>query len=86
MSTEPSLSRRTFYLASSLVALALIAYAPVIRGGFIWDDDDYVTNNPALRSVEGLKSIWLDPHASPQYYPLVFTTFWIEQHLWRRVA
>jgi hypothetical protein len=65
-----------------LVALALVAYLPALRGGFIWDDDDYVTDNPTLRTTAGLADIWLHPTASPQYYPMVFTTFWVEFHLW----
>src|SRR2546423_5915961 len=65
-----------------LIALTLLAYLPVLRGGFIWEDDDYVTNNANLRSLSGLRDVWLSPRASPQYYPLVHTSFWIEQHLW----
>ncbi len=65
-----------------LLALTLLAYAPAMRGGFIWDDDDYVTANANLRSVEGLANIWLAPSKTPQYYPLVHTTFWIEHQLW----
>src|SRR3954471_10095819 len=53
-----------------------------MSGGYIWDDDDYVTNNANLRSAEGLYNIWFVPRSSPQYYPLVHTTFWIEYHLW----
>ena len=30
----------------------------------------------------GLEAIWLQPQKSPQYYPVVFTTFWIEYRLW----
>src|SRR5262249_45486376 len=30
----------------------------------------------------GLGRIWFEPQASPQYYPLVFTSFWIENKLW----
>jgi tetratricopeptide (TPR) repeat protein len=62
--------------------LTLLAYLPVRHAGFIWDDDAYVTENPALHSWAGLKLIWLNPGAMPQNYPLVFTTFWIEYHLW----
>src|SRR5579859_5859662 len=62
--------------------LTLLAYLPVWHAGFIWDDDAYVTENPALHSWAGLKLIWLNPGAMPQNYPLVFTTFWIEYHLW----
>src|SRR5262249_52690756 len=55
---------------------------PALGGGFIWDDDFYVTANPTLRTAEGLGRIWLEPGSTPQYYPLVFTTFWVEYHLW----
>src|SRR5438552_17602990 len=75
-------SPRTLLPPLVILAITLIAYFPVLRGGFIWDDDDYVTNNPNLQSLEGLGRIWLHPRASPQYYPLVHTSFWIEQHLW----
>jgi tetratricopeptide (TPR) repeat protein len=65
-----------------LYVLTMLAYAPAIRGGFIWDDDDYVENNANLRSVGGLVDIWSKPRSSPQYYPMVFTTFWVEHQLW----
>lgn len=53
-----------------------------MRAGFVWDDDDYVTENATLRSGVGLARIWLELGAVPQYYPLVHTTFWIEYRLW----
>jgi tetratricopeptide (TPR) repeat protein len=65
-----------------LVLLTLIAYVPAMQGGFIWDDDDYVTENVTLRSVAGLGRIWGEPGAVPQYYPLTFTTFWFEYRAW----
>lgn len=63
------------------LAVALI-YFPVYRAGFIWDDDMYVVENPTLRDLTGLGRIWLEPGATPQYYPAVFTTLWIEHRLW----
>jgi tetratricopeptide (TPR) repeat protein len=66
-----------------IVLLTLVAYVPAMRGGFIWDDDDYVTQNQTLRSVGGLGKIWTKPGATFQYYPLVFTSFWAEYHLWK---
>ncbi len=75
-----SLSPR--WLGLLLAVTALVAYLPAIRGGFIWDDDDYVTNNLTLRSIGGLAKIWADLSATPQYYPLVHTGFWLEYHLW----
>src|SRR5271170_1733703 len=68
--------------AALLVLLTVSAYLPALRCGFIWDDDDYVTENPALQSLGGLEAIWFKPGATHQYYPLVFTSFWAEYHLW----
>src|SRR5262245_41653633 len=68
--------------ASILVFMTLAVYSPALRGGFIWDDDQHVTDNPTLTSLAGLKRIWLEPTSLPQYYPMVHTTFWIERHLW----
>ncbi len=73
---------RAIVLQSLLVAATLLAYVPVMSGGFIWDDDAYVTENHLLRSSSGLRSIWFEPRALPQYYPLVHTTFWVEYRLW----
>jgi tetratricopeptide (TPR) repeat protein len=71
-----------FWPGLFIVLATLAAYWPVFSAGYIWDDDDYVTNNQTLRSLHGLWQIWSDPTATPQYYPLVHTTFWIEYHLW----
>jgi tetratricopeptide (TPR) repeat protein len=60
----------------------VIAYLPALQGDFVWDDDDYVSANPTLRTTEGLRAIWLDPTATPQYYPLVHTSYWLEYRLW----
>lgn len=65
-----------------IIFLVLLAYGPVLRAGYIWDDPEYVINNQTLRTLEGLKLIWTRPGSTPQFYPLVFTTFWIEYHLW----
>lgn len=65
-----------------ILILTAAAYFPVARAGFIWDDDFYVTQNPVLRTGDGLYQAWFKIGATPQYYPLVFTTFWIEHHLW----
>jgi tetratricopeptide (TPR) repeat protein len=62
--------------------VVVVAYLPTLRAGFIWDDDVYLTENPTLSEPGGLARIWLEPEANPQYYPLTFTTFRIEQRLW----
>jgi tetratricopeptide (TPR) repeat protein len=68
-------------LAIVLVILTFITYAPALRCGFIWDDDDHFTQNPAMTSVRGLTQIWSSLAVS-RYYPLTLTTFWVERHLW----
>ncbi|MDQ3438883.1 MAG: tetratricopeptide repeat protein [Planctomycetota bacterium] len=67
----------------ALIGLTLLAYLPALRGGFIWDDPDYVTQNATLRSLDGLRQIWFVPRSIPQYYPMVHTTFWFEYQLWQ---
>ena len=75
-------TRHARWAAAALFAVILIVYIPVLRtGGFIWDDPQYITGNPLLRTWPGLLAIWIHPSALPQYYPLVHTTFWIEYHL-----
>ncbi len=65
-----------------LLTIALIAYLPVFFSGYIWDDDFYLTANPILRHSDGIRLSWTNLRANPQYYPLVFTTFWLEMRLW----
>ena len=64
-----------------IVVLCLTTYASSVRNDFIWDDDSYVYANPYIQKTEGLSAIWLT-HRLPQYYPITFTTFWIEHQLW----
>ncbi len=75
--------RSTFaFQCSFLCLLTILTYLPSMTNGFIWDDPAYVVDNPTLKSAEGLWSIWTDPTATPQYYPMVHTTFWVESQLW----
>jgi protein O-mannosyl-transferase len=66
-----------------IVFLVFLAYLPALQGGFVWDDDDYVVNNLLLHSLKGLSQIWFAPGTTPQYYPLSFTSFWLDYHLWK---
>ncbi|MCA8954646.1 MAG: O-GlcNAc transferase [Planctomycetes bacterium] len=72
------------YLVVICVA-AVVAYWPALRAGFIWDDDQYVLESKVLNNPSawaGLVDIWCKSSATPQYYPLVHTTFWLESRLW----
>ena len=74
-------SRRMVLSVLALVLATTLAYAPAFRAGFIWDDDDHLTHNPAVASSDGLSLIWSSLTIS-RYYPLTLTTFWVERHLW----
>jgi tetratricopeptide (TPR) repeat protein len=65
-----------------IVLLVFLAYLPALRGGFIWDDDEYVTNNPLLTAPDGLRRIWFSMDSPSQYFPLTYTVFRIERSLW----
>ena len=80
--SPPTRTWRAVWLGALFVALVFVVYVPAPRGGFTWDDDAYVTNNLTLRSAAGLARMWGQLTATPQYYPLVFTSFWLEYHLW----
>jgi len=74
--------RHPAVLAGVLILLVVAAYWPALRGGFIWDDDAYVTENPMLTDTNGLHEIWFSAHTQSQYFPLVYTTFRWEHALW----
>ena len=71
-----------FLFVVVITLLTLAAYWPALQAGFIWDDDAYVTGNQLLHDLHGLKRLWFELGATQQYYPMVFTTFWLEYHLW----
>ncbi|MGD1021039.1 MAG: hypothetical protein ABSA12_17165, partial [Verrucomicrobiia bacterium] len=66
-----------------IILLTVVAYLPVMHGGFIWDDDFWTTRiSVLLRDVSGLRLMWCQSTALQQYYPLSGTTFWLDYHLW----
>ncbi|RIK66041.1 MAG: O-GlcNAc transferase [Planctomycetota bacterium] len=80
--TAPSPRFAAIIIGLAIVSLTLLVYARAIAGGFIWDDDSYILNNETLNRAAGLWRIWFEIGATPQYYPLVFTTFWVENQIW----
>ena len=45
--------RRIFVFALILAVVPIFVYLPAWNGGFIWDDDQYVTKNPLLIAPDG---------------------------------
>jgi tetratricopeptide (TPR) repeat protein len=78
-------TRQPWLFGIFLYAATLLAYSPALHGGFLWDDETHISHNLALRTGQGLWGIWFQPGATfqyLQYYPLTFTVFWVEWHLW----
>jgi len=65
-----------------LFAAVVTAFLPALAAGFIWNDDTYLTANRTLDGLDGLRLIWTQPRANEQFYPMVFTSFWVEKRLW----
>jgi len=74
-------SRRRWLTAVALAGLTLLAYLPALRGGFIWDDDNFLTLNPLIRAGDGLRRFWFTAQAS-DYWPVTSTSLWLEWRLW----
>ena len=79
--TGSSHRRRFWLFALALWLVTLLAYQPAWHGGVLWDDDVHLTR-AELQSADGLRRIWTDLRATPQYYPVAHSAFWIQQQLW----
>ena len=82
----PGAANRQALAALGLGLLAAAVYLPAFSAGFVWDDEVF-TEAAAVRDWSGLWKIWFafSPRAIPNeghYWPLVYTTFWIEHKLW----
>jgi tetratricopeptide (TPR) repeat protein len=76
--TQPS---PAFGAGALLVLLTGMAYLPILGGGFIFDDEVLITQNPMVKAHNGLYRFWFTTEA-PDYYPLTGTLYWLEWHLW----
>lgn len=100
----PFASDEAVIRAVLLLVITFVAFSPCITSndyakkmgfsGFIWDDDQLLTVNPAIRqggrtfnaeAWAGLKKFWVpedDARISADYFPLTSTTLWLEWRLW----
>ena len=76
-----SWSKRDWFFCLILAVVTMLAYQPAWHGGLLWDDDANIAT-PELRSLDGLRRIWFVPRTTQQYYPLLYTSYWLQQRLW----
>src|ERR1700688_2264560 len=73
--------RRDWFFCLILAVVTLLAYQPAWHGGLLWDDHFNMTT-PELRSPDGLWRIWFVPRTTQQYYPLLYTSYWLQDRCW----
>ena len=78
-------SRRDALAAVALALLAGICYLPaMLWGGFVWDDHIWYQSQAVLE-WSGLSSIWSWPSVIERerhFWPLTYSTFWLEHKIW----
>lgn len=79
MRTQVSLAR--IAAAAALFFIPVLVYLPSLQGGFLWDDDAFVTENPLIRDPQGWLDFWTTTTA-PDYFPLVSTFLWAQWQVW----
>ena len=79
---HPSRGRRPRLIAAAILLCTVLAYIPAFRATYVWDDADHLPATNLERSLTGLSLFWFKLGATPQYYPLTHTTFWVESNLW----
>ncbi len=72
-------SREEWLCGVLLIAAAMMVYMPALMGGFVWDDEVSLTENPLIKSAHGLIDIWFSRKPF-DYFPLTLSSFWLE---WR---
>ena len=80
----PPAARQQRIIALGLLLLTLLAYLPALGAGLLWDDQ-IITDGPLLKTLVGLRAIWLEPlqiNNEFHYWPLFYTTLWLEHALW----
>ena len=78
------LSQRQLAGILILALLALVSFYPALFADFIWDDVIF-TAAPRIHALSGLWEIWFSPGGlknEGHYWPIVYTSFWLEHKLW----
>ena len=82
--------RRDAFAVLVLGALIAVIYFPATQAGFVWDDS-IMRGLVAVSTWGGIWELWFDPvgayleggtRKEGHYWPLLYTTFWIEHKLW----
>ena len=87
---SPRISRRDAPAFLVLGLLIAVVYFPATQAGFVWDDS-IITDLKTISNWGGIWDLWFDPTSAYKqgttwyeghYWPLLYTTFWLEHKLW----
>ena len=87
---SPRVSRRDTFAFLVLGVLIAVIYFPATQAGFVWDDS-IMRELRAVSTWGGIWDLWFNPvgayleggtRKEGHYWPLLYTTFWIEHKLW----
>ena len=67
--------------AGAIVGAGLFVYAPVLHGGWVWDDDVEITGNTGLRAPGAPWRMWVHPWQA-DYLPVKSLLQWLQWNLW----
>ena len=87
--TATGFSRRDALALLVLALLVAVSYFPATQAGFVWDDK-LVTTLTAIRDWDGIAELWFAPGSAylqgdvgeGHYWPMTYSTFWLEHKLW----
>jgi len=68
--------------AAIIIAAGLWIYWPALYGDWLWDDTEYISQNPLMNDPARLWKAWFQPGSFMEYYPIEQTVQWFQWQLW----
>jgi tetratricopeptide (TPR) repeat protein len=65
-----------------IIAAGLWIFWPSLHGGWLWDDDHYITDNRFMPDPQGFWKVWLHYGDLRDYTPLTAFVHWLQWQLW----
>ena len=67
-----------------LALLVVVGLWPAFSALYVWDDGTFLLEAKPVQTWGGLLDIWFNPSSMVEghYWPMVYTSFWLEHKLW----
>ena len=72
-------SRKNWFASLLILGVVIVVYWPAFAAGFLWDDYTMVSDSALLRGP--LRIIWFTA-VPADYFPLTYSSLWLEWRLW----